>query len=140
MSFDARDFSSLAFWLVENRADEASLRTAISRVYYAAHLLAVRKPKNNWVPTGKGDDHGGVIRALNRGKTKNLAGWLEQLREAREHADYHLEAPDTVFNQGCRFCRTIRESSSTDEQVVNRNHWEEVKMVGERLFPLLEKL
>ena len=79
MPFDARDFSSLALWLVENRTSEASLRTAISRTYYAAHLLAVRKPKNNWVPTGKGEDHRGVIRTLNRGKTKNLAGWLEQL-------------------------------------------------------------
>lgn len=140
MPFDARDFSSLASWLVENRADEASFRTAISRVYYAAHLLAVRKPKNNWTPAGTGADHRGVIRSLNRGNTMRLASLLEQLLELREHADYHVEAVGTVFNQGCRFCKKIRESSLQSEQAVNLTHWEEAKKVRDRLFPLLEKL
>lgn len=140
MPFDARDFSSLASWLTEQRTDEATIRTAISRVYYAAHLLAVRKPKNNWVPTGTGADHRGVIRSLNRGGTTRLASFLEQPLELREHADYHVEAADTVFNQGCRFCKKIRDSLSQLEQVVTLSHWEEVKKISERLFPLLEKL
>jgi hypothetical protein len=138
--FDARDLSSLASWLTEQRTDEASIRTAISRVYYAAHLLVVRKPKNNWVPTGTGADHRGVIRALNRGATTRLASLLEQLLELREHADYHVEATDTVFNRGCRFCKKIAASSSQREQVVDLSHWEEVKKISARLFPLLEKL
>jgi hypothetical protein len=100
----------------------------------------VRKPKNNWVPTGTGTDHRGVIRALNRGTTTRLASLLEQLLELREHADYHVEAADTIFNQGCRFCKKIRESPSQSGQVVDLSLWEEAKKISDRLLPLLEKL
>lgn len=67
MPFTAKDFYQLALWIVEQKADEASFRTAISRAYYAAHLLAIEKAqeKKGLKPKGTGDDPMGVIRALN---------------------------------------------------------------------------
>lgn len=61
MPFDAKGFYDLALWLVQQRTDEASLRTAISRVYYAAHLLAVQRLiQKGWEAKGTGDDYGRV--------------------------------------------------------------------------------
>lgn len=140
MPFTARDFYDLALWLVQQRVDEVSLRTAISRVYYAGHLLAVQRlMQKGWEPRGGGEDHGRVLQELRSRRTRNLAGMLDQLRELREHADYHLDASDTVLNQRCKLCRQLRELLATSEPVVNRNHWEEAKEVSERLIPLLEK-
>ena len=141
MPFDAKDFYDLAAWLVQSRTNEASLRTAISRVYYANHLLAVRKlMEKSWEPTGKGDDHGRVIHELRSRRYRNLAERLQRLRALREHADYHMEASDSVLNKDCEFCKKIRESPSPSEPVVNQSHWEEAKEVSDHLSPLLEKL
>lgn len=141
MPFDAKDFYALAVWLVQNRTSEASLRTAISRAYYTGHLLAVQKLKEKgWEPTGKGDDHGRVIHELGSRRFRNLAEELRRLRALREHADYHLEASDSVFSKDCEFCKKIREAVSPSDPVVNQRHWKEAKEVGEHLFPLLEKL
>jgi len=97
--FAATDFHTLALWLIQNRTDEASLRTAISRVYYAGHLLAVQRlMTRGWEPKGTGEDHRGVIRELRRGRTRHLADKLTLLLELREHADYHLEAADMDRN------------------------------------------
>lgn len=140
MPFTARDFYDLALWLVQQRTDEVSLRTAISRVYYAGHLLAVQRlMRKGWEPRGAGEDHGRVLQELRSRRTRNLAGMLDQLREFRDHADYHLDTSDTVRNQRCKLCKQLRELLTTSEPVVNRNHWEEAKEVSERLFPLLEK-
>jgi hypothetical protein len=138
---DAKDLSHLASWLVEKRNDEASLRTAISRIYYAAHLVAVRKLREKgWEPTGKGDDHGRVIHELRGRRYRNLADKLQRLRAFREHADYHLEAADSVLNTGCEFCKKLRQSPVTSGMVTTLSHWQEAKEISERLFPLLEKL
>ena len=141
MPFAARNFYDLALWLVQQRTDEVSLRTAISRAYYAGHLLAVQKlVQKGWEPRGGGEDHGRVLQELRSRRTRNLAGMLDQLREFRDHADYHLDTSDTVRNQHCKLCRQLRELFITSEPVVNQNHWEEAKEVSERLFPLLKKL
>lgn len=141
MPFAPKDFHTLALWLSQQRTDETSLRTAISRVYYAAHLLAVeRLVQRGWEPTGTGADHGGVIRELRSRRTRNLGDRLEQLLELREHADYHLEATDTVRNQYCKYCKQIRESSSPTQPVVNSKHWAEVQEISQNLLPLLERL
>ena len=142
MPFAPKDFHTLAVWLSQQRPDdEASLRTAISRVYYAGHLLAVeRLVQRGWAPKGTGDDHMGVIRELNRGRTRHLAGRLRQLLEFREHADYHLEAADTIRNQDCKYCKQVRDSSPPTALVVNWHHWEEVQEVSQNLLSYLERL
>ena len=141
MPFAAKDFYTLAIWLTQQRVDEASLHTAISRVYYAGHLLGVQRLRQKgWEPKGSGDDHSGVIRELNRGRTRRLAIDLRELLELREHADYHVEAADTVHNQDCKFCKQIRELFSSAEPVVNSKHWEKVQEISQGLWPLLERL
>jgi hypothetical protein len=141
VSFDAKGFYDLALWLVQQRNDEASLRTAISRTYYAAHLLAVQRLiQKGWEAKGTGDDHGRVLHELRRGRTRNLAGMLDRLREFREHADYHRQPSDSILGQQCKLCEQTRESPTTSEPVVKQSHWEEAKEVAERLFPLLDKL
>ena len=98
MPFDAAEFNSLALWLIDQRTDESSLRTAISRVYYAGHLLAVQglKRKKGWEPKGTGENHRGVILELRAGTTRGLSDRLNQLRMLREHADYHLDASEST--------------------------------------------
>jgi hypothetical protein len=139
--FAPQDFHTFALWLSQHRTDEASLRTAISRAYYAGHLLAVQRlMQRGWEPKGTGDDHRGVIRALRRGKTRHLADRLALLLEFREHADYHLEATDTIRNQHCSLCKKMRESSLPDALVVNWHHWEEVQAVSQNLLSYLERI
>jgi uncharacterized protein (UPF0332 family) len=105
--FAPNDFHTLAIWLSQQRPnDEASLRTAVSRVYYAGHLLAVQRlMQKGWKPKGTGADHRGVIRELRARRTRNLGDRLEQLLILREHADYHLEVTDTVRNRDCKYCK-----------------------------------
>lgn len=141
MSFDARNFYDLALWLIEQKTDESYLRTAISRTYFAGHLRAVQKlTKRGWNPKGKGEDHGGVIRELKRGRTTQLSNYLNHLRMLREHADYHLDSFGPGGEQDCQFCRKVRESSALTDQNVTLSHWQDAKEVGERCFPLIEKL
>jgi len=143
VAFDAAEFNSLALWLVEQRTDESSLRMAISRVYYAGHLLAVQglKRKKGWEPKGTGDDHRRVILELSPGTTRGLSDRLDQLRMLREHADYHLEASESASNRGCSFCKKIRESSpSAGDQNVTFDHWQNAKEVSNTCFSLLAKL
>ncbi len=141
MTFNPINFYELAQWLVDQRIDESSLRTAISRVYYAAHLIALEKlVQKNWTPKGRGEDHGGVIRELRTRKFRQLGDRLKRLLELREHADYHLEASLTVRNLYCSFCRQIRDSNNQTAQIVSRNHWDEVSYLGNKCVPLLEKL
>jgi uncharacterized protein (UPF0332 family) len=139
--FSPRDFHALALWLVGERHDEASLRTAISRLYYACHLFAkfYLVTKRGWTPTGHGADHGGVIRALKPGRTNMLSQYLDSLRYLREHADYHLEAT-AVGTENCVHCKKIRDVSTAVPQHVDINHWDNAKAVGEKCLPLLEKL
>src|SRR5713226_6790753 len=100
MIFDPDEFQRLAEWLAVQRGDEAGLRTAISRLYYAAHLTATRRAslKGWFIPTGRGGDHGGVIRALANRGWRDRAGQLRRLLELREHADYHLDSAAGPFN------------------------------------------
>lgn len=140
MPFTAKDFHTFALWLIQQNTDEASLRTAISRAYYASHLLAVQRlMQRGWAPRGSGDDHGRILARLNHGATRHLANKLRTLLELRQHADYHMEATDTVRNQDCQLCARIRLTSS-DQAVVNRSHWEEVQEISQNLMQFLERL
>jgi hypothetical protein len=140
MSFVTKDFYDLSIWLTSQRADEASRRTGISRIYYAAHLTArERLSQKGWIkPTGKGDDHSLVIRELRTRRFKGRADELRYLKELREHSDYHLSASRTDLNESCELCEKVRGSSPSD--VVSAEHWREALEVSRRLLPLLEKL
>ena len=137
MPFDAKSFYDLAIWLVNQKPDESSLRTAIGRVYFAGHLLAMQKlVYKGWVPKGSGEDHGGVIRELRKGKTTGLSVRLNHLRMLREHADYHLGSGA----EDCELCQKSRQSSPASDQEVTTDHWSDAKETGERCLPLIEKL
>lgn len=142
MAFDPKNFYILAQWVVGQRKDEASLRTAISRVYYAAHHIAATRlvQKGSWTPRGFGDDHRGVINTLKQGRLTQRGAELEALLILREHADYHLDASITIGNQKwCSHCIKIRSSSSPTD-VVTTEHWKEVTTIADRCIPLLEKI
>ncbi|HEV3109083.1 MAG TPA: hypothetical protein VGY99_01205 [Candidatus Binataceae bacterium] len=140
MPFAAKDFYDLALWLSSQRPDESSHRTGISRIYYAAHLTARDKlSQKGWLmPSGKGDDHGLVIRELRRRRFSNRADELRYLKDLREHSDYHVDADRSVLNEDCQLCERIMLSSGAE--VVSAEHLREALEVGQRLLPLLEKL
>lgn len=143
MTFDPKDFYVLAQWLVDNKQDESSLRTAISRVYYAAHHIAVRKmiEKCSWTPKGSGDDHDGVIRELRGRRFRTQGDRLKSLLEMRQHADYHLDASETNGNRYCLLCKTLRNSKNpADAGVVTDAHWIKVAELADSCIPLLEKI
>lgn len=98
MSFDWTDFLALAQALQSNPEvpgpQEAALRSAISRAYYAAfHLVGDVARADGWQPTGSGDDHKGLQRDLRQRPTstklhKSVATNLERLYDHRRQADY----------------------------------------------------
>jgi len=102
LSFAAEEFYALATWLcggvtpsaqnqIAVRTDEVAIRTAISRTYYAAHLLARDAlVKKGWTPP-RGEVHGAVLAELRRRNKMRLAGDLAKLQRLRNHADYHVE-------------------------------------------------
>jgi len=142
LAFDPKNFYTIAQWLVGQNKDEAGLRTAISRVYYAAHHIAATGlvQKGSWTPQGFAADHGGVINALKQGRLRQRGDELEALRILREHSDYHLDASITIGNQErCSHCKKIRTSSSPTDVVTNE-HWKEVTTIASRCIPLLEKI
>ena len=141
MPFQPRDFYELAVWLTRSRRDESSFRTAIGRAYFASHHLAAQKLtlKRGWVPKGTGDDHGAVIRELNRGTTTRLAQYLQHLRLLREHSDYHLDFSPTSVLRDCNFCEKAQKVSSSGPTITEDN-WLDAEGVSKRCLPLIEKL
>lgn len=142
MAFDPKNFYELAQWLVNQGRDESGLRTAISRVYYSAHHIALeRLTQKNWItPTGTGADHDSVIRELRNRRTRQLGDNLRRLLELREHADYHLDVALSERNSKCFLCKRIRDSATPNADPVNKTHWDEVAAVSGRCIPLLEKI
>jgi uncharacterized protein (UPF0332 family) len=104
MSFDWADFLALAQALQSNPEvpgpQEAALRSAVSRAYYAAfHLAGEVARSEGWVPKGSGDDHKGLQRDLIHGPRstrlhKSIATKLDRLYDHRRKADYS----DTMRN------------------------------------------
>ena len=91
-----RDFLSVAEDLLE-ATRECDWRTAVSRAYYAAFLVAVELLRNvgfEVPPDGGGHAH--VYRRLNncgREEVIDAAQALWDLREARNWADYRMNRP-----------------------------------------------
>lgn len=86
MSFDPEDFFGAAVFNAGDTEDEARLRTAVGRAYYAGFLAAREKLG---VRTHTGRVHREVIGLL---KKRDLAAGnqLDKLEELRGLADYEL--------------------------------------------------
>jgi uncharacterized protein (UPF0332 family) len=89
MAFTAVEFYHLACELREAaNGDDAKLRSAISRAYYAAFLVA--RDKANISSRGA-DGHSRVIKHYSQIPTDAVvANWLNDLKMDRQAADYDL--------------------------------------------------
>lgn len=87
--FNPREWLQLAESLAE-RADEASLRTAVNRMYYGAFLRNRMSLEANELLTPSGDakDHRLVARTLNQRRRPRAGSALNSLYRLRERADY----------------------------------------------------
>jgi hypothetical protein len=103
MSYSWSDFDALAGWLAENRPDEASQRSAISRAYYYAyHRAAEYVSANGLGPETDYISHHEVwsaIRDSGRAGCRVLADRGFSLRNVRNWADYRLHFPTNLQKQ-----------------------------------------
>lgn len=116
MTFDASDFLDLAERIVLQETTEAAFRTAISRSYYACHLLGRESTRlKGWfAPRHSGEDHRALLRVL-----RAHVSWSSQmdlLLKLREHADYHVDArPTTPGSPICQHCAAWNASAAWDD-------------------------
>ncbi len=91
--FEWRDYTVLAVEL-GNRADEASLRTAISRAYYFVYHLALeRARRNGFTSAREGSTHQELWQLFKGSPEPNcmhLAQIGMRLKAKRQRADYEL--------------------------------------------------
>jgi len=97
--YDPRKFADLANdLLVDGKYErESRARTAIGRAYYAAFLIAHRKLQEQGLripETGK--IHQIVIQTFIEKGLSMIGNPLDQLREKRVDADYHMDSSITV--------------------------------------------
>jgi hypothetical protein len=94
MKFDWKDYVEVCRFLEQHAAtsptEEAFLRSAVSRAYYAAfcHLRNYARDSLEFRPRNDADDHGRLHSRLKQGKLRGLALKLERLREWRNECDY----------------------------------------------------
>lgn len=98
-SYDPRGFFRLANRLMRDGEyqRESRIRTAIGRFYYAAFLLALTKLQQEGIQVS--DDakiHKAVIQKYMDMGRSSIGNRLDQLRERRVDADYHLKSRITV--------------------------------------------
>jgi uncharacterized protein (UPF0332 family) len=98
MAFEPVQFYELASALYsEERDDEATRRTVVSRAYYSAFLAA--RERAGLRSTG-GQVHEAVIRHFQERRDHRLANRLHDLRRQRNQADYDLHIPVTSLQAG----------------------------------------
>jgi hypothetical protein len=134
-TFDAQEFMGVAVRVASSEPNEAGYRTAISRAYYACHLVGCNATEEKgWFPhrTHTGADHSGLWReAL---KTYPWRHKLRDLLELREHADYHTDS--LPLKDTCRYC-----GEATQTQVlVNCETWERAKLIAQDILPRLKNI
>jgi hypothetical protein len=117
MTFAWRDYFALACRLrksPEPALEEASLRTAVSRFYYAAfqHAMLRAQSQIGFRPSGRASDHSALREQLRRSRYRNVAVSLEQLCRWREDCDY-----EPISNDISDF-RTMAESAELEAQKV----------------------
>jgi hypothetical protein len=117
--FDPTELISLAEELLSNLSgasvarsgpDQAKVRTAIGRSYYAAFLVAREKLVGLGYMTARGgsQDHLAVVDALG-GKESDLGGKMYGLRLKRNQADYNLNPSGFTLQAGLYWLGTASE-------------------------------
>lgn len=96
-----KDFLQTAQQLA-SATDEASLRTAVGRAYYAAFLVARDKLG---LTNMRKQVHLKVEQQLKRQRKFAVAGKLHRLKELRHEADYKLSTAPTVGNWNAAWTR-----------------------------------
>jgi uncharacterized protein (UPF0332 family) len=105
MSFNWADFLTLADVLVRQRdtlaAEEACLRTAMSRAYYSAFGTACNfvTAKREFSLTRTGKDHRRLIDHFKNSPDrdrKQIGNWLDRVFDNRKRADYEDSIPDPL--------------------------------------------
>ena len=91
--FDPLEFLRVADSLVDGDSSEATLRTAVGRVYFAVFLVT----REAFDIQGRSHIHGSVIGALRR-YDRHASRQLERLMELRALADYDLQVQDPLRN------------------------------------------
>ena len=96
MRFDWKDFLNLARHLngeAISYSQEASLRTAVSRAYFAAfrHALGRAIERDSFEAKGRAEDHGRLREHFRNRKARGVATKLDRLNEWRGQADYDAE-------------------------------------------------
>jgi uncharacterized protein (UPF0332 family) len=117
-TFNPRKFLEIGKSLLnDGRYDEDSkVRTAMGRIYYAAFLVAWKKLEHEGIAIrDRSKVHEEVIDAyMDRGFT-NIGGKLDQLRERRVDADYHMMV-DLALNE----CRQLALLSERTIQLIEQ--------------------
>jgi uncharacterized protein (UPF0332 family) len=95
VAFNWEDYLRLAKQLSQDSTDEAALRSAVSRAYYAvfckARNMVSRETGRNF--TGTAEDHQEVWNTyrLKGGTPRTIGDWGVQLRNSRNLVDYDNE-------------------------------------------------
>lgn len=95
-TFNPEIFLEIAKFLKENKSlnEQGKFRTIIGRAYYAAFLCTREHLKNHKARTfDKEKQHQKVLDALDEFDAYYLRNRLDQLRDNRVKADYHLNIP-----------------------------------------------
>ena len=94
MSIEPKAFLELAEQLSRNTTNEASLRTCVSRSYYALFNFMAKFIRDNVEPLSQtAQDHENVYRYLNNcgvDDVETIASSLNDLRDERNDSDYKL--------------------------------------------------
>jgi hypothetical protein len=104
--FDPLDFLRLADGLATEDADEAALRTAVGRAYYAVFLVARAKTGVQ----GKRQAHERVRQAISPVNDR-LAAILGTIATVRYFADYELRPANTDFSDWKRNWQNVRQNA-----------------------------
>jgi uncharacterized protein (UPF0332 family) len=125
MVFDWAEYLTLAEELAMRHDDEAALRSAVSRAYYAAFCQARNRLRQEGVDIPKTGAAHRVVWSTYRGATEALRRQIgnagDRLRRSRNKADYDDEVPRlaTVVEDALAKAKRLVES------LENLNHEEE---------------
>ena len=116
MSFDWTEFLTLAEELLQNPDSpgprEASLRSAVSRAYYAAYRFALNfeRDRNEYTPSGYATDQIGLVKHFQSSPDRDrrkLGVDIDRLRLNRGQADYN----DVLENDPMQLARSSVEKA-----------------------------
>ena len=116
--FNPKKFLDLGKDLLADRDydEDCRVRTAMGRIYYAAFLMALKRLQREGIEIrDKTKIHQEVIDAYMDSGFTNIGDKLDQLRERRVDADYHMMA-ELVLNE----CRGYSEMSQLTIELIEQ--------------------